>query len=42
MTKGRYAAHVIQWWAKQGCPAVLPADEAMLHLAKMKQSAPKK
>lgn len=36
MTRSRYVGLIFAWWEAQGCPAVSPADEAVLILKRGK------
>jgi len=38
MTRSKFAGLIFAWWEAQGCPAVSPADEAVLILKRGKGS----
>jgi hypothetical protein len=40
MTKGKFAAQIIQWWWQQGCPPVTKADNAVIQLSQLSVAEP--
>jgi streptomycin 6-kinase len=36
LSRSRFTALVLEWWEAQGCPAVTPADDAMMILRRGK------